>query len=102
MKGEAHEKTGATTTERKTAKTASRKTATRGVAFADFISEAVPGLRRDCPSGGEKDLRKMCRQTQENRGAMVYALWKKAAGGGAVLSGMSGEGKVLCPGAGAI
>lgn len=77
MKGEAHEKTGAKTTERKTAKTASRKTATRGVAFADFISEAVPGLRRDCPSGGEKDLRKMCRQTQENRGALVYALWKK-------------------------
>ena len=66
------------------------------------LGEAVPGLRRDCPSGGEKDLRKMCRQTQENRGALVYALWKKAAGGGAVLSGMSGEGKDLCPGAGAI
>ena len=102
MKGEAHEKTGAKTAERKTAETASRKKATWGVAFADFISEAVPGLRRDCPSGGEKDLRKMCRQTQENRGALVYALWEKAAGGGAVLSGMSGEGKDLCPGAGAI
>lgn len=67
-----------------------------------FISEAVPGLRRVSVRQGKKDLRKMCRQTQENRGALVLALWKKAAGGGAVLSGMSGEGKDLCPGAGAI